>query len=296
MKVVITGDSLAYNRYGYEPLPQLNAYDCPPDMGSWAFQLRDWLITREPGFIYGADILGGGIKAANRVFGDKSFTDDCAADFSVDAGALYFQKHTDGGAYALYADGKPAAELDFKGNPTYFRGMELFGVDVPRALKYTLKGSGLFTLSGAGALKTDVFLTGQGSRTAAFFNENFYERIGRFEPDALIMIIGANDALSAAATDFEADLEAVLRKTSAANPGCGIYLLTSTKNADASRLTEINAELKKEAEKFNGVFVDLFELFDDIPVEQWRYDNIHLTKYGNNLLFEKMKTVMGDRC
>lgn len=294
MKVVITGDSLSYNRYDYEPLPQANAYDCPPDMGSWSFQLRDWLITRDRRFVYGADIIGGGTEAPNRVFGDKSYTGNSTVDFTVNANTLYCQKHPDGGIYELYADNKPVAELDFKGNPTYFRGMELFRADIPRALKYTLKGNGLFTLNGAGSRGVDVFLTGQGSRTAEFFNINFYERIGRFSPDVLVMIIGANDAVYSSAESFAVNIESVLRKIAAVNPGCKIYLLTSTKNADASQLIKINTELKKAAEKYNCVFVDLFELFEGVPCEQWRYDNIHLNKYGNNILFKKIKEIMSD--
>ena len=40
-RIVVTGDSLSYNRYDYDPVHRLNAFDCFPDMGSWPFRLRD---------------------------------------------------------------------------------------------------------------------------------------------------------------------------------------------------------------------------------------------------------------
>lgn len=41
VKLVITRDSLSYNRYDYDENFHINAYDCYPDMGSWSFMLHD---------------------------------------------------------------------------------------------------------------------------------------------------------------------------------------------------------------------------------------------------------------
>ncbi len=54
--VVITGDSLAYNRYDFVEEPRMNAWDCPFSMKSWSFLLRDYLVSHSLGWIPGCKL------------------------------------------------------------------------------------------------------------------------------------------------------------------------------------------------------------------------------------------------
>ena len=54
--IVITGDSLSYNRYSYDEAWRTNAADCFVGMDSWSFKLRKSLISNTRGFVYGDEI------------------------------------------------------------------------------------------------------------------------------------------------------------------------------------------------------------------------------------------------
>jgi hypothetical protein len=54
--VVFSGDSIAYNRYDFDPVPRTNGYDCFPGMLSWSFLLRDMFVNSSKGYVHG-DIL-----------------------------------------------------------------------------------------------------------------------------------------------------------------------------------------------------------------------------------------------
>ena len=190
--IVITGDSLSYNRYGYDPIPRENAWDCIPYMGSWSFRLRDLLTER--------------------------------------------------------------------GN--------------------------------------NVALTGKGSTTASFLVENFEERIGKFSPDIVVLTTGANDRARISVDEYADSLNQLFTKINnigckkiialsppdSSNPADGnkdsLPGYISTKNSQAYSLA-----LKECCDKYNAQYFDTVSLFKDIPVEIWRFDNVHFTPYGNDLLY-----------
>ncbi len=55
-QILISGDSLSYNRYSYDPDARGEACQCGAGMGSWSFALRDRLMTLDPAFVYGDEI------------------------------------------------------------------------------------------------------------------------------------------------------------------------------------------------------------------------------------------------
>ena len=55
-KLLITGDSLSYNRYDYDETPRTNGWDCHIGMQSWSFKLRNSFITSAAGFKYGNEL------------------------------------------------------------------------------------------------------------------------------------------------------------------------------------------------------------------------------------------------
>lgn len=55
-KVVITGDSLSYNNYGFGFGYAATAQECYPGLRSWGFNLRDAIHMSDPCFVYGDNI------------------------------------------------------------------------------------------------------------------------------------------------------------------------------------------------------------------------------------------------
>jgi hypothetical protein len=58
---------------------------------------------------------------------------------------------------------------------------------------------------------------------------------------------------------------------------------TSPYGADSIILPYCKA-MEKVAIEFNCYFLDLFKAFENIPVSLWRYDNVHMTHFGNTFL------------
>lgn len=307
-RIVITGDSLSYNRYDYDPVHRLNAFDCFPDMGSWPFRLRDSALTGGC-FEYACylnDIIG--TAAPNRIFGSRSstFTDTAVFLYGQDIPriTLYLQCLPEGGCFDIYDNGRQVlTDVSFRGNPAFYHGMECFSVtyyaEKNRRHEIEFKGSGSGTLLGISDRDVQVYLTGQGSRRCDFFLDNFYDRIGRFCPSLLVFIIGANDEGSVSHIEFGQNLRGVLRLTREVSPLCDFVLLTPTDqhNEDKPESDEtpffsrasaknFNFEIKNAAIEFGGSYVDTDALFDRVPLGKWRYDNVHLTRFGSDMLYK----------
>ena len=58
VKILITGDSLSYNRYDYDEKPRLSgdAFSYGAGLGSWSFKLRDRVYFADPQFKFGSEI------------------------------------------------------------------------------------------------------------------------------------------------------------------------------------------------------------------------------------------------
>lgn len=312
-RIVVTGDSLSYNRYDYDPVHRLNAFDCFPDMSSWPFRLRDTALTGCR-FEYARDLTGiSGIAAPNRIFGEKSvtFTDTAVFLYGRDILriTLYLQCLPEGGCFDIFDNGRQVlTDVSFRGNPAFYHGMEYFSVTytADRNCRHEIefRGGGSGTLLGFSGRDVKVYLTGQGSRRCDFFLDNFYDRIGRFCPSLLVFIIGANDEGSVSPVEFGQNLREVLRRTRGVNPACGFILLTPTdqhnENKPESDETPFfsrasarlfNSEIKNAALEFGSSYVDTDMLFDRIPLGSWRYDNAHLTRFGSDMLYQYLMDI-----
>lgn len=56
INIVITGDSLAYNRYDFDAEPRTNSYDCYPGMPSWSFMIRDAIHQNDKWYTFGDEL------------------------------------------------------------------------------------------------------------------------------------------------------------------------------------------------------------------------------------------------
>ncbi len=235
MKILITGDSLSYNRYSYDPDPRGEACACGAGMGSWSFALRDHLMTSDPEFVYGDEIkfdceevlgidsasdvpftamLGGRIKTLYPR-GDVSFEHKASGGRIV----IYFQKRlVDGCVFDIYVDGDLAVKgVDTVGNVSFFAGYEpmsvSFACDAKKELHkicFRIRSGKKLTVVGAGSRDCEVILNGVGGKDTKYFIEKFEERIGTYKPDLVLLSLGANDRIRVAPAVMRRDMAQLL--------------------------------------------------------------------------------------
>ena len=249
VRILISGDSLSYNRYSYDPEARGEAGQCGAGMGSWSFALRDRLMTGDPAFLCGAEMefdcdsvmgidnssdvpftamLGGRIRTLYPR-GDVHFSLQGCGDRIV----LYFQKRLDGGCvFDVSVDGKPVLEdVDTKGDASRFAGYELMTLSLPCERKETheiclsVKSGEKLTVVGAGSICREVILNGVGGKDTRFFLENFEARIGAYAPDLVLLVLGANDRIRTAPAVMRKDMVELLTRIFEINPESRVLMI-----------------------------------------------------------------------
>ena len=334
--LVITGDSLSYNRYGYDDIPRINAWDCHIGMKSWSFRLRNLFLTSAKGFKYADELvfeeesfsgLGEGFNPADSIFGDRVKTvipnqDEVHFCAESDNGAItiYFQKRPKNYCrFKISVDGVFQCEVNTYGEGAHYQGWELLTVELSCDKEKNKHEIVLFdfeyaddnpmvTFAGLSCEPKYAVITGQGSRTSKFINYHFEERVARFSPDALVLIFGGNDFLFYSPEEYRENLEIFFERTREKFKACRLITVTVPPSglygglANGVKYTT-QQEWDENAEKYNRIMIELSEkynadviiakeLFKDIPIEKWRYDEVHLTNFGNDILFEKVKGLL----
>lgn len=313
--VVITGDSLAYNRYDFIEEPKENAWDCPSAMKSWSFLLRDFLITRSNGWIPACDleiespdISTFTFKKQNQrlPFSNQLPMENAGIVINTLNEATIKIKGCPENLCFLTQPTKAALfetiteVVDLTGNQNYHSGTYYKWIKSTTGILEKVSKGCLVQLAGAANYKTEVYLTGSGSKTAEWMLENFDDRIAKYKPNLVVLIIGANNRRMNDPVSFKAALYNLLDNlkdrsevilispphSSTTDPPAGVdFIYTGNK-----KITEpILNILKKAAFDFNFPYIDLFEFFSGIPDNTWRFDNTHFTKKGNLILFDALK-------
>lgn len=361
IKVVITGDSLAYNRYDFDPQHRENAYDCFPGILSWSFMLRDAIYQNDKWYVFGDEIQfeqgrfirGGGFEPAqlndtskylsinhgrvSTIFAhDKEDVISFIYSHSnkdTNRAILYMQKRPDQFActFDIYVDGKLAlSNVNTDGRKGKFQGWEPFELEIPvqgdeknheitfqnitniqneeNTGKSVIKENRII-LAGIGTKRAEVYLTGNGGKTTQYFLENIEERIMQYEPDYLLFIVGANDRVYLKVEEFDINLRAIMDIIKSRIPKCKILLITPPNSEDLEQpkvdkqpyfITNESSKpyidsMYSVSKEYNCVFFDLIELFKDIPVKKWRYDNVHFTKWGNTYLARNLLDIISPK-
>ncbi|MGV8982154.1 SGNH/GDSL hydrolase family protein [Clostridium sp.] len=230
---------------------------------------------------------------------------------------LYFASNPNSSAckFDIYVDGVlKSSAIDNNGVAKKYKGFEMFSVSVDCTgdnLLHEIKltnclqsatvpdGSGLrrIYLCGIGSKYTNIYMTGKGGITSTDFLSDINNKILQYTPDLLVLIIGANDTLSTNLATYNSNVRSILTQTRNLNKNCQILLLTPTNMENPSNpsdtangyLPRTTGQLwvdvlKKIAIDFNCYFIDTMKLFDNIAIADWRYDNVHMKKYGNTIL------------
>ena len=318
--VVITGDSMSYNRYDYDKTPRIEATDCYIGMQSWSFQLRNYIIASSKGFKY-ADELE---YSCNAVKGADS-ENELDAIFADRVRTLYpegneirFKVNSKSGKIVLYIQNRPVnycrfsvkiddkvypQRIDTYANASIFHGFDLMAfefmcdidTDIHEVIFFDFEYADApprVTLAGVSEERKNINITGQGSRTTKFMLYHYEDRIKKYSPELLILIIGANDISAMTAEEFHINLDKLLNRTKTDFPNCKIITFTLTvEREDKDKVTAFNTITKELTKKYDGITIDFDTLFEGIVLEEWRYDNVHLNKNGNNILVEKLKNL-----
>lgn len=344
-KVLISGDSLSYNRYDFDPVPRTEAVFCYPGMPSWSTLVLETIYQNDPFYKFGKDIAITGCKSVINTLPDcdepmcrlinsctaavengesLGFRYSCTAGYSCPTGtiALYLQKRPDSHSclFDIYLDGTLAkSNVNTLGNPERHQGWERFTIVLPVNMtgiyehniefrNIRCSGTAFITLAGVGSRYVQVYNSGIGNRTVTYFIENFEERIGRYTPDIFIFSIGANDQIRLSCEQFKNGLQKLTGMILGTSPGCKIMYIVPGRGQHFDEHVEYapadvackcgkerydyyfkyNEILHRHAEKTGADCIDTFRLFENTPIHLWRYDNIHLTKYGNTVLAKQV--------
>ena len=335
--IVITGDSLSYNRYGYDDIARINAWDCHIGMDSWSFKLRKKIISETKCFKYADEIefcensvsgLGDGCNIADAIFGERVKT------VTPENGKIHFKAESENGKIVIYFQKRPknycrfsvsvdgivyGEKVDTFSEGIMYHGYDVFAVEL-ECLKdkkihdimlfdfENIEFSPLVTVAGISNELVNVVITGQGCRTASFINYHFEERIEKYSPDTMILIFGGNDCLYFSPEEYKENLNSILSRVKEKIPDCRIVTITippsglysglangkkyETQEAWNDNISKYNSVMK-EVSKINGAkTIETEKLFEGIPHEKWRFDEVHLTNFGNDMLFSEVCKVI----
>lgn len=329
--LVITGDSLSYNRYGYDETPRVDAWNCHIGMQSWSFRIRNEVLKKAKGFKFADELkfvgkcekgLGEKADLVDSIFGERVVTVTPVDNkISFDAESvngkivLYLQKRPQNYCrFSVSVDGvKQREKVDTFGESHIYHGFELFAVEFECGTEKTVHnvvlsefdsadGCPKVTFAAVSNEMVNAVVTGQGGRTAKFINYHYDERIRKHNPDKLVIIFGGNDCLRYGTEEYEFNLNSILEKVKNDFPKCEILGITIppsklyTGDCNGKRFTtqeefdgyisEYNSVFVKVLKKHGAEIIKTAEIFEDTPIEKWRFDEVHMTPFGNDLLFD----------
>jgi len=338
LKLVVTGDSLSYNRYDYDPAGRATAEAGKYGYKSWAYLIRDAFLRNLPGWCGVGDMLIGSESTADLKYEAGSFAEyylpldgrRIGGGFDVDETLILYVPPTapadpsrSTGPLYLYIMTAPTANAGTftatvynavtgaqVGDPVSFSS-ESGGAYLDYALKAVSLGTAIATftpikivieldtqagvgptnLTVLGTASTEVTWkhTGQGSTTTDWLATNVATLVTDHTPDIVLICTGAND-IGGGLTEAQtyANVLATVDAIRTANVYTEIVLISpppTSSRADSVALTRVRAIRRVAAERDCG-YIDLFSVFRRTDPAYWRYDNIHMTKEGNQMAFE----------
>lgn len=351
LNVLITGDSLSFNRYGYDNEGRFEACFYGAGMKSWSFRLRDRIFKTDPQFTFAENLtfncetLNGLDNKSDipntEIFDGKVRTllPETDVEFNVNIKSkqivLYLQKRIDCPVtFDIYVDGKLALEkVDTLGAMDDFAGYGLHILKLncdQNAENHLIEFKNIegrnkkITVAAVGSVYRKVVLNGKGSQCVSFFLENFEERIGRHNPDIAVLILSANDRIFIAPEVLRKHLVELFARIFETNPNCKILFLLppnahrkeapytdgwggSYSSLDTCKvynkvICDVCENLGKPLyDGFNlsadkNYDIDVFsipDLFDDNDISRWRIDNIHMTNWGNDRVYDALCEKLG---
>lgn len=222
---------------------------------------------------------------------------------------LHLNKHRSLEAciFDIYVDDVlKVSNIDVYGNPDFYKGFEMLDVSIdfpgdnkeriislknfriPEGVENT---TNIFRviLNGLGTKKQNIALTGEGGVTSEWFLSNLQERVLKYNPRFVALVLGANDIYKNVDVEtYKLNMINIVNQIRGQYPQCQILLMSAPSmghsNTPDSKTIEYNLALRRIAYDKQCYFVDLLELFKQMHTSYWRYDNVHLTKMGSGIL------------
>lgn len=263
VSILITGDSLAFNRYGYDPVHRGNfdVYEYGAGMQSWAFSLRDKLYKDDKNFILGSELKFNcesalGIDNVSGIPNTAMFNGEIktlmpkedvefVVPFDSEEIILYLQNRIDNPCvFDISVDGKVVlSNVNTLGDIKFFAGYALNILRLPcenRNATHTVRFINIrgenakITVAAVGSVYRKIVLNGRGSQCISFFIENFEERILNHKPDLIILSLIGNDRVRVAPEVVRQQLIELFGKIFENLPECKVLFLlpTSSHNPD----------------------------------------------------------------
>lgn len=315
--IVITGDSLSFNAFGYPAGFSTNGADYatnnPFGLSSWAHLLRDALFTSHESFqpvefckletdatmtfpevANGtAQHIGINIKAIFLTFSSQSRVARLSSAYT--------------GSKALIVSYQPSAEavlFEVNGveyNTTSPNGhYKSFGyllipfsgdtASISKVRRVVGGGQGTLLVYGCGSTNMTIAkLTGKGAWTSGQILAEYSTLVAPYSPDIIYYIIGANDiSTGVPVATMDSNIRQFITNARAAKPNCEIVLLSTPPTSSYTRAAAkpyIKA-MRTIAEDTNSSLVDMWSALEKIPSSEYRYDNIHFNTQGDTLVFD----------
>ena len=330
--IVITGDSLSFNRYGFFDDLGREPKNYYPGMLSWSYMLRD-AITRYDDNFKSVEQLNFNIKngsvninSSTRVFEHPmngilaciKATNQTETSFIFKTSIknkniiLYFGENSTqkGCSFDVYINDEMVETVDTRLNSNEYKGLKLFQIQVSgenyglnEEVTITFKnfnsssGNCEVFMYGVGCCNRNIYLTGKGGYTSTDILNEFTERVINYNPDLLFMVIGANDLVYLSNQQTRDNIDAMLSNLKTNHPNCEIVLLTTTKMDGYEEKTKEQLKIMYDLSyKYNTYLLDLVELFKNEVTSDWRIDNVHLTRYGNEKVCKELINLIMPSC
>lgn len=339
LRIVVTGDSLSYNRYDYDPTARSTSEAGKGGYKSWSYLIRDAFLINMPGWVHGVDCLPSSKSSAYLIASESQLSEYYAPingrhmiyQFSavgtkailfvpptvraMDAGRssddlyMYFLDGYDrGGTFNVKVfkrDGtQVGTTVSFANTPdsSYYLGLGMRSVKICSAApsdvykieiemtSITLGSSPYLDIVGFAASNLVWKNTGMGSQPSQWVKDNVASLITNHNPDITFIIIGANDpALNYTESQTYQNMKDTLASIRA-NTNSEVILISMpvTSSYSNGRAQSRVRALRKVANEFECGFVDLYNVFRRMNTSEWRYDNVHFKRLGNQIVFETL--------
>ncbi|AVI67208.1 hypothetical protein CKQ84_15690 [Shewanella sp. WE21] len=313
--VIITGDSLAFNAFGYPASFGANGADYatnnPFGLSSWAHILRDVIFSSHASFnpIQNADLdtnatlswpldtqfknYGLNVKVAFLTFNDVSKIARMSNGYSGNKALIIsYMPATD--AVLFDVNGQPydntSPDGHYKGYGYMVIPVNSVGIEITNVRKKVDGTAGTLAIYGVGSSGMTVpKLTGKGAWTSGQILAEYNTLVKPYLPDIIYYIIGANDISSEVlVSTFDSNIRSFINMARVDKPNCEVVLISTpptSSYSEAAARPYIKA-MRKIAEQTNSSLIDLWTEMENIDPSTYRHDNIHFNTQGDTLVFD----------
>jgi hypothetical protein len=326
LNIVITGDSLSWNGYGYDATWGIDGSGYATDnvfgLSSWSYLVRDFIFSSNPAYkgIFNINWYSTGVVARGLLNSDLKY-------FGMNGRVITFNfenaeskviletnsglsrgivVHTTSENYACKFDidgiehnnVSPTNGINYLGGgykiipcgvEPLIENVRKFTSDLPGG---ELSIYGISSDNAGGSNAAFPMITGKGGYTAAKILDEYNTLVKPYMPDVVFYMIGANDIdKNVNVSEFKSSIENFIDLVRNDSPNAKVILMTTTPVAtweDGRERKYIKAMEEVRDDKY-CYLINVFDELKNIDPYYWRFDNTHLNRLGNDIVFKLVK-------